>query len=446
VSTQSYDNTWVTVTGGTCTNLELIQPSEETNFDAGNILTARYKNLLTGLTVLRTMDLTATNNSNIRDYADIHPYAHLQWRGNVFPMQALAEIANEVSVDLWLCIPHQSTDACVSSMMADISTHIDVGSRVYVEYANEVWNFASGFTDAAHWVDRGDISPVSATVVPATATVTSTAHGLTTGDEIRCFNNQTHTVHPYAVGAERWAIVDDVNTFRLASSNANALAGTDDGVIDSTVTELWYKPDTSVKSQATNYAERCVAVWDLAQTALGSSVIYKVGSGQFANPAAIVTHMGVAGYSEGLDFYATAPYFHMEDAPDFINQTNQFLTDYMVDNFDSLGDVTTAINNLDSYKLICYEAGNHSITFGDSAGAAGAKKLEWARDAAATDGFDRYYRKLSSLGFSLTCQFVLITAHGETTGVFGLLEDPDDTLSKQYLGFKVHLDAGGASK
>ena len=113
-------------------------------------------------TTLRFMGMQETNSSDIvtwdqrRDANDIR-----QGSGsggtpseptvNGMSLEYMVELANELDADPWFNMPYQADDTFVRNFATYVSQHLDPGRSVYVEWANEVWNFGWGF-EASHWV------------------------------------------------------------------------------------------------------------------------------------------------------------------------------------------------------------------------------------------------------------------------------------------------------
>ncbi|MCP3672229.1 MAG: hypothetical protein GY814_17715, partial [Gammaproteobacteria bacterium] len=229
-------NNYLTIATGVVTKLELLAPGEEARYDAGNILHSRFVADLAGIDVVRMLHSLVDDNGN-RDVSDFTPYDYINWNlrrspndlANVFrglPIQAACEMANELDANLHYNTPHQISDAGATYIGQQIDLYFDFsGKKVKIELGNEVWNTATGFHDAWAWFTYGDAPTQEGTFDPVTATCTSAGHGMATGAEIVCFNNIHHNDWPYAGGGIRFVIVDDVNTFRCAHTEAAALRG-----------------------------------------------------------------------------------------------------------------------------------------------------------------------------------------------------------------------------
>lgn len=203
--------------GGTCTDLAAYFESEEDNYDAGDLLNTAFKSDWENMDVWRCMNWIHANGSYVKDYSDISPYTAIVWGfthdrhvfplGVSIPFRAMAEAVVEMDTDLWITIPHKATDACVTAIAQELNTHLTAGWKsahiLWVEYCNENWNGASSFNDSRAWMVYGDVASVDATCDPAINEVTSSTHGLSTGDDLAFFSTREHNIWPWAHGGER---------------------------------------------------------------------------------------------------------------------------------------------------------------------------------------------------------------------------------------------------
>lgn len=115
-------------------------------------------------------------------------------------------------------LPFTAVEVATGAASAKLTTTLDntknVGQRVY-ELAVTV----------AAWVAQG-IPDTVFTAVAATDICTAAAHGASTGWAIQVSNSGGGLPAGLAAATTFWMIVLDVNTFKLATSYANALAGT----------------------------------------------------------------------------------------------------------------------------------------------------------------------------------------------------------------------------
>jgi len=74
----------------------------------------------------------------------------MDFQNGVSPEYMLA-LANQLDADPWLNMPHMVSDDYVRNLATYVRDTLEPGRKVYVEWSNEVWNFAPGF-EATFWV------------------------------------------------------------------------------------------------------------------------------------------------------------------------------------------------------------------------------------------------------------------------------------------------------
>jgi hypothetical protein len=111
---------------------------------------------------IRFMGMQETNTSDIRTWADRRDASDIrQGSGpegtlsqplvNGMSVEYIVQLANDLDADPWINMPHQADDTFVRNFATYVRDHLEPGRTVYVEWANEVWNFGWGF-EASHWV------------------------------------------------------------------------------------------------------------------------------------------------------------------------------------------------------------------------------------------------------------------------------------------------------
>ena len=60
------------------------------------------------------------------------------------------EVSNIVGADPWICIPHSFDDNSCAALATDMVSALGAGRKLYVEFSNEHWNFASSFQQSYH--------------------------------------------------------------------------------------------------------------------------------------------------------------------------------------------------------------------------------------------------------------------------------------------------------
>ncbi len=119
---------------------------------------------LAPFTTLRFMGMQETNSTDIvtweqrRDANDIRQGSGSGGTAsepivNGMSLEYMVELANELDADPWFNMPYQADDTFVRNFATYVSQHLEPGRTVYVEWANEIWNFGWGF-EASQWVSQ----------------------------------------------------------------------------------------------------------------------------------------------------------------------------------------------------------------------------------------------------------------------------------------------------
>ena len=118
---------------------------------------------------IRFMPWQETNGSTIRTASDARPVdAARQSSGpggspsepkvNGVSVEYMVELANELDADPWFNMPARADDAYVRAFATSVRDHLEPGRKAYVEWSNEIWNWAWGF-DGARYVDEVSARP-----------------------------------------------------------------------------------------------------------------------------------------------------------------------------------------------------------------------------------------------------------------------------------------------
>jgi regulation of enolase protein 1 (concanavalin A-like superfamily) len=122
------------------TNLRVIRPG----YDPGTtqVFSNEYLRHLEQFSVLRFMSFANTNNNPVANWEDrTKPDEPRQSTNRGVAWEYAIDLANLTGKDLWVNVPGHATDDYVRNMAALFKQRLDPGRVVYVEYANEVWNF-----------------------------------------------------------------------------------------------------------------------------------------------------------------------------------------------------------------------------------------------------------------------------------------------------------------
>lgn len=66
-------------------------------------------------------------------------------------IELLCALSNTVEADAWFCIPHMADDNYIKKFAETVKEHLNPALKVYIEYSNEVWNWAGSYPQS-HWV------------------------------------------------------------------------------------------------------------------------------------------------------------------------------------------------------------------------------------------------------------------------------------------------------
>lgn len=117
--------------------------------------------------VIRFMDFFRTNTSELMGWMERPRLEHARWSSrNGAPLELALELATALNADPWINIPVRASDDYVVQFARLARAWLPTDPRIYVEYANEVWNdqFSAGAwvqqQALQHWPDQsGGPSP-----------------------------------------------------------------------------------------------------------------------------------------------------------------------------------------------------------------------------------------------------------------------------------------------
>jgi len=112
--------------------------------------------------VIRFMGMQETNSSDIVTWSDRRAGTDARQSSgpggspseplvNGLSLEYMVQLANDLDADPWFNMPHMADDGFVANFATYVRDHLEPGRKVYVEWANEVWNFGWGF-EASQWV------------------------------------------------------------------------------------------------------------------------------------------------------------------------------------------------------------------------------------------------------------------------------------------------------
>ncbi|MCA9264282.1 MAG: hypothetical protein KDA60_10560 [Planctomycetales bacterium] len=102
---------------------------------------------------VRFMDWGNTNQSELSHWAKRPRISDARQTGdNGVAVEYMIALANELDQDAWICLPMRADDEYVRQLAILVRDGLRPAHRVYVEWSNEIWNYAYGF-QAARWLE-----------------------------------------------------------------------------------------------------------------------------------------------------------------------------------------------------------------------------------------------------------------------------------------------------
>jgi hypothetical protein len=144
-------------------NFRIYQSRYAANVANGEVFNPDWISYVSQFGILRLMDWMGTNDSEQVDYANLATEAFFSWNANQptsfmplsgLPTSLIVKLAIATGCDIHVCIPHQATDAYVTSFVTAIRTGLSgYSNKIIYEYTNEHWN--GTFDQAAYCATQG---------------------------------------------------------------------------------------------------------------------------------------------------------------------------------------------------------------------------------------------------------------------------------------------------
>lgn len=136
------------------TGVQMMRPG----YTSADTFTIPFKALISRFQAIRVMEWTSTNSQQAANWSErtAPDYAWQAARqfGTAFgsshsggiAWEYCIQLANETGKDLWINIPHKATDDYILQLATLIKATLNPWLKVYVEFSNETWNGAYGFS------------------------------------------------------------------------------------------------------------------------------------------------------------------------------------------------------------------------------------------------------------------------------------------------------------
>ncbi len=121
-------------------DIKFIYPEYANSFQT-QTFTDEFISFLEDFQVIRFMDFTRTNNSDIVSWSDrTTPDYYSQAKSGGAAWEYVIELANLTHKDIWINIPHKADDNYIEQLAVLLRNHLNSDCKIYIEYSNEVWN------------------------------------------------------------------------------------------------------------------------------------------------------------------------------------------------------------------------------------------------------------------------------------------------------------------
>ena len=117
-------------------NIRFLMPGTEATYKT-QPFNPEFLETLEKFKTLRFMDWMGTNNSSLQNWAD-----RTQPGQKGVALEEMITLSNIQHSNPWLTIPHLASDDYVRQLATMVRDRLDPTLKIYVEYSNEVWNYA----------------------------------------------------------------------------------------------------------------------------------------------------------------------------------------------------------------------------------------------------------------------------------------------------------------
>jgi hypothetical protein len=122
-------------------NIRLVKAENEAALAAGQLFNPTFLGIVQKFRSLRFMDWLQTNGNPLTSWSGRPLLTNASWASpKGVPIETTIQLANAISADPWLNVPHMADDNYITQMATLVHTQLGAGQKVYVELSNEVWN------------------------------------------------------------------------------------------------------------------------------------------------------------------------------------------------------------------------------------------------------------------------------------------------------------------
>lgn len=302
-------------------NLAIIIPNHLASWNSGDVWNKGFIDYYTDLKmpVLRLMDWTVASRNiesewSHRTKPDAVTFRNWFAEGNSVPYEIMCDLAGRLGTDIWVCIPPRASSDYVQQMATLFNTHLPTGRKLWLEFANEIWNNGVPWGDGTVWVTHLDHTRRTAVYDPATTKFVLANHGIANATRISCFNSIENLKTSAAInwqfgnGCGIYVKVIDANSFEVYSE-----VGLTTKIVPHVETKnLLFIVESEagkVSNMNEHFGEICIRNWDIFDAMMGMSKVHHLVSAMSYIPSTTSGRLAVPGVASRADGVAIAPYY-----------------------------------------------------------------------------------------------------------------------------------------
>jgi hypothetical protein len=158
ISNSAQDQINISFTGqsGGVKNVRIMRPVSpgfSTSYAPGTLFTNQLKNVISKFSTVRFLNWSLANSNQTVNWSDrtLPSYGQQNARGFGGSRAGIAwehciQLVNETDTDIWVNVPLKASNDYVIQLANLLKNNLEPGRRIYVEYSNEIWNTAPGFS------------------------------------------------------------------------------------------------------------------------------------------------------------------------------------------------------------------------------------------------------------------------------------------------------------
>ncbi|SPF79485.1 hypothetical protein [Pseudoprimorskyibacter insulae] len=123
-------------------NIRVVREEHETLLKAGVLFNPDWIARIQDMRSLRFMDWMGTNASPLTNWDQRPRVTDYTYARRGVPLEVMLALSNQIGADPWFNMPHLADDDYVAAFAEQVYFALDPRLKAYIEYSNEVWNFA----------------------------------------------------------------------------------------------------------------------------------------------------------------------------------------------------------------------------------------------------------------------------------------------------------------